>query len=277
MTSNDTSHLARDLRALLGRIETVPEKLSVQQSKKLRTDLEEVAHELRERLAWLDPVKMPGSMFDPAHPGLFGIFAAIALLGQDRVPLDCIAETKFYGSGIYAIYYSGDFSQYRPIVETENPIYVGVAKPAVLIAKTPREQGTTLANRLREHRKNIIKAGNLSLNDFACRHLVIASGWEGKAESALIQLFHPLWNKETKILQGFGKHGDSTKTRGNKRSPWDVLHEGREWAKGKEGAHVQDQKTSLEIEISINLHFAKHPPIVGIHQVLHDLLTQIKT
>lgn len=275
MTSSDIRHIARELRTLLARIEEVPDTLSDRQSKKLREDLEEVAQELRERIAWLDPVKMPGALFDPADPSLFGIFAAVALLGQDRVPLEDLAETRFYGSGIYAIYYNGDFPLYQPIVGTENPIYVGLAIPAVSVAKTPREQGTKLADRLREHRKNIIKAGNLSIDDFTCRRLVVATNWEGKAEAALIHLFRPIWNKETKLIQGFGKHGDALTTRGNKRSPWDTLHEGRKWATNKNVA-VNDQKSFGQIESELTHHFASHAPIQDLPQVLHDLLAQIK-
>ena len=277
MTSTSIKHLAREVQALLERIKTLPDSFSDHKKRKLRNELEGVAIDLREHLDWLDPIKLPGAMFDPADPRLFGIFAAIALLGQDRTALDSLADTKFYGSGIYAIYYHGEFPQYSPIVQTENPIYVGVASPKLSVAKTPRDQGTKLADRLREHRKNILRAENLSIDDFTCRHLVVASGWEGKAESALINIFTPLWNKETKILFGFGKHGDSTETRGNKRSPWDVLHEGREWAKGAEGSHIKDQSTPSKIAESIYKHFAKHPPIVDLEQVLHNLLTQIKT
>src|SRR5690606_35953887 len=112
--------------------------------------------------------------FDPADPRLFGTFAAVALIGQDRVPLVDIANTKFYGSGIYAIYYNGDMSLYSPISRTETPIYVGKADPGSGSAKSPKEQGTTLAGRLDEHRKNVNRAENLSISDFECRHLVVA-------------------------------------------------------------------------------------------------------
>lgn len=276
MTSSNIHHLARELRTLLARIEEVPDTLSDVQSKKLRKELEEVARELREGIARLDPVKMPNALFDPADPSLFGIFAAVALLGQDRVSLDSLAESRFYGSGIYAIYYNGSFPLYQPIVGTENPIYVGVAVPADAIAKTPREQGTKLADRLREHRKNIIKAGNLSIDDFTCRYLVVATNWEGKAEGALIHLFQPIWNKETKLIQGFGKHGDSLTTRVNKRSPWDTLHEGRKWAVS-ESIDVEDQKSPEQIADELLEHFNSHPPILNLQQVLHNLLTQIKS
>ena len=275
MTANDALDLPHELRALVARIEGLPDVLSATKARSLRKELDEIVRALRDRIAQLDPIKMPGAMFDPADPSLFGIFAAVALLGQDRVKLDSVAERRFYGSGIYAIYYDGDFPDYQPIVKTENPIYVGVATPESEAAKTPREQGTKLIDRLREHRKNIKRAANLSIDDFTCRRLVVATNWEGKAESALIQLFQPIWNKETRLIQGFGKHGDALKTRGNKRSPWDTLHEGRTWAMGSETIDVEDQKSPEQLEVEIREHFAKHPPVQELQQVLHDLLTYI--
>jgi hypothetical protein len=240
----------------------------------LREQLEAVAAEFREALAGLDPTKQPESYFDPADPRLFGTFAAIALMGQDRVPLDSMDKTKFYGSGIYAIYYKGDFPLYAPIRATEHPIYVGKADPAEPYARTAQKQGERLYGRLGDHRKNIAAAtASLKMNDFECRYLVVASGWQVAAEAALIALFHPLWNKETGIIYGFGKHGDADATRRNLRSPWDVLHPGRPWAKGGAG----DAKTRAQIKAEVEAHFAEHPPIPRLRDVLQALLSHIKT
>ena len=113
--------------------------------------------------------------------------------------------------------------------------------------------GTSLAIRLGEHKKNIQRAiETLNIDDFDYRALVVQSGWEGPAEAHLIRMFRPIWNKEMKILQGFGKHGDSIATRANKRSPWDTLHAGRNWA-GGEGQ--TDKKTPAQIERDLRSHF----------------------
>ena len=82
------------------------------------------------------------------------------LLLQDRLPLESFKDKKFYGSGIYAIYYEGDFAPYLPLSQTETPIYVGKADPAIPGAPTPRLQGIKLADRLNEHAKSILKAEN---------------------------------------------------------------------------------------------------------------------
>jgi len=60
----------------------------------------------------------------------------------------------------------------------------------------------------------------------------VQSGFESAAEDRLISTFKPIWNKETNLLFGIGKHGDSAKTRQNNKSPFDTVHPGREWAEG---------------------------------------------
>lgn len=274
MTVEDIQYFAKELTLLLARVDEVSGSLSSRATKKLRKDLEAAGKVLHARLVALDPIRMPDAFFDPADPRLFGTFAALALIGQDRIPLADIADEKFYGAGIYAIYYHGPTQVYAPISGKETPIYVGKADPTTGEAKSPVGQGTPLARRLDEHRKNIERAENLEIEHFRCRHLAVASGWQAAAESALISLFHPLWNKETKILLGFGKHGDSSGTRQHRRSPWDVLHPGREWAKA---THVADDTTPKEIERKVWDHFVRHPVVPDLEHVLQNLLAQIRT
>jgi len=272
MAAKDIRGLADELRNLLVRIDDIPSNTPKVAMRKLRADLETAAIDLRSRLNALDPVSQPPAFFDPADPRLFGTFAAVALLGQERVPLSQRAGQRFYGSGVYAIYYSGDFDLYAPISQTETPIYVGKADPAVRAARTPQQQGPQLSSRLEEHRKNIERATNLSVGHFQCRYLPIASGWQAVTESSLIALFNPLWNKEMKVLLGFGKHGDSAETRKNRRSPWDVLHQGRKWA-GAEA--LEDAKSIERIEADVASHFSKHRPIGTIDEVLQILLQHV--
>ena len=130
---------------------------------------------------------------------------------------------RFYGSGVYAIYYNGKFPAYAGITKREHPIYVGKADPADPAAKTAMEQGDRLSNRLNDHRKNIAKAKRhcgwrISNGRLSCR-------LDGRpAEDYLIHLFKPIWNSEVGICYGFGKHGDDPGTRANLRSPWDTVH-----------------------------------------------------
>jgi len=274
VTQHDLSSLADEFRAVLARLPEKSEELAGPRGKRVREELEELASALRARLALLDPTRHPDSVFDPADPRLFGVFAALALVGQGRLPLAAMAENRFYGSGVYAIYYKGAFKTYNKIAGTEHPIYVGKADPAIPNARTPREQGDRLCGRLNEHRKNIERAENLDIADFECRYLVVATGWQTAAESALIGLFRPLWNKETGILLGFGKHGDSAETRKNKRSPWDVLHAGRKWAAANS---IEDAKSPKEIEAEVKEHFAEHAPVPDIQHIVQQLMAQMRT
>ena len=154
--------------------------------------------------------------------------SCITMIAQPRKPL--ANDERFYGSGVYAIYYNGAFPAYKAISKKEHPIYVGKADPADAGSKTAVEQGDRLSNRLNDHRKNIGKAATLQLEDFEYRALVVQTGWQTAAEDYLIHLFKPIWNNEVKICYGFGKHGDDPGTRANLRSPWDTLHPGRVWA-----------------------------------------------
>ncbi len=195
----------------------------------------------------LDPVRLPDSFFDPTEPRLIGHFVALALIAQDRRPLAEIG--KSYGAGVYAIYYTGNAEIYRPISGTETPIYIGKADPPAN-AKTIIDQGTKLSDRLNEHRKSIEKAAGISIADFECRALAVQSGYQSSAELHLIRLFEPIWNNETKILYGIGKHGDAASTRANSKSPWDTIHPGRTWAEGNSEA-----KTVEQISADVAAHF----------------------
>ena len=183
---------------------------------------------------------------------------ARALLVQDKEALANVVKHSFYGAGVYAIYYKGSFACYEPIAGKDHPIYVGKADPDALHALTPQEQGARLFSRLRDHHRSISAARNLELADFDCRYLVVRSAWVETAEDLLIDWFDPVWNNETKVCYGFGKHGDSAKTRANERSPWDTLHPGRRWATSEH--NTPNRKTVAEISADIANHFQQHPP-----------------
>ncbi len=261
------------LRASLERLtaEASDTSLSSPKRKKFEARIKEAIDDLTALLAKLDPIAQPTSVFDPSNPKVVGRFVALALVAQDRHPLAEIP--KFYGSGVYAIYYNGTFSAYQPISGSETPIYVGQAAPTIPNARTPMEQGARLCGRLSDHRKNIGKAsGTLNLADFEFRSLVVQSGWETAAEDYLIHLFRPIWNSETNILYGLGKHGDSATTRANKRSPWDTLHPGRAWAV----ATAEDAKSVAQIDAELAAHFDEHPTYADLEAVLASFIEELR-
>lgn len=237
---------------------------SAKQSSAARRQIEEIEARVNRLVIALDPVRRPTSVFDPTHPAQVGRFLALALVAQPRVPLANVK--RFYGSGIYAIYYSGAFKYYKPLSKSNHPIYVGKADPKVTNAATPKAQGTGLHTRLSDHVKSVSKAENtLRLSDFECRFLVVQSGWQTAAERYLIDLFRPIWNGETKKVFGIGKHGDKAETRGNKRSPWDTLHPGRTWA-----GHTKlvDQKSKTAISEELAKHFALHHVFKTVDEII---------
>lgn len=272
-SQNTTSDSVGALRASLKRLtaEATDTTLSPLKRRRLEAELKEAIDALTTLLGKLDPIAQPTSVFDPSNPKVVGRFVALAMVAQDRHPLAHIP--RFYGSGVYAIYYNGTFPAYQAISGTETPIYVGQAAPVVSNARTPMEQGAKLCSRLSDHRKNIGKAtSTLNLGDFECRWLVVQSGWETAAEDYLIHLFSPIWNSETNILYGLGKHGDSATTRANKRSPWDTLHPGRTWA----AATTEDAKSVGQIDSELAAHFAKHPTYPDLEAVLASFIEELR-
>lgn len=239
--------------------------------KKLERELRALIGDLEASLLRLDPISQPASIFDPSNPKVIGRFTALALLAQDRRPLSSVG--RFYGSGVYAIYYRGDFELYRPLSGTETPIYVGKASPSLQSARTAAEQGERLAARLNDHRKNITRAiSTLDIADFEARFLVVQSGWEGTAEGYLINLFRPIWNSETNILYGLGKHGDDPLIRANRRSPWDTLHPGRTWARDS----IDDAKPIEQIKRELERHFTIHRPVVDRNELLEAFFRELQ-
>lgn len=253
-------------------VETATEKaLQPKLRNRLDLALRGLVQDVEGALQRIDPIALPSVVFDPSNPKVIGRFTALALVAQDREPLAEIG--KFYGSGVYAIYYRGDFEPYGPLKNSETPIYVGQAAPALANAHTARDQGPRLAARLNEHRKNIAKAqSTLRLEDFEARFLVVQSGWETAAEDFLIHLFRPVWNSETNILYGLGKHGDDATTRANKRSPWDTLHPGRVWA----AKSIEDARTPDVIIGDLEAHFRSHPPLMTREELLDTFFVGLR-
>lgn len=175
----------------------------------------------------------PEPVFNPLAKRNLGKSVVEALLESPEMPLKDIAS--FAGAGIYAIYYRGDFPEYRPlsaINQSEGviPIYVGKAIP-----KGGRKgnsidsslDSTALAKRLIEHKSSIEEVESLRIEDFSYRSLVVDDIWISLGETLVIQKFQPLWNQ---VIDGFGNHDPGSGRYGGMRPIWDELHPGRAWA-----------------------------------------------
>ena len=264
------NRLADDLEALEEKSSS--NKTSVAVRRRLDTQLRELIVQANTLLSNLDPVHQPRFVFDPGDPTVVARFIGLAMIAQPRVPLPDIKP--FYGSGIYALYYKGDFHAYKPVSGTETPVYVGKADPKSDTAKTPIEQGVRLFNRLKDHRRSIGKAKDtLNTSDFDYRSLVIQSGWQVAAEDYLINLFRPAWNNETGICYGLGKHGDSPSTRANLRSPWDTLHSGRDWA--WRDPKMGDARARPQIIADLEVHYSTRVIYRDVNQILKDFVDEL--
>ncbi len=154
-----------------------------------------------------------------------------------KTPLhDFPPNCKFPGSGVYALYYVGEFCEYSPIVErnkkiTAVPIYVGKTVPeGWRTARITNPTGRTLSKRLQEHANNIDKTNNLLRKDFKCRYMVFGIDEMeliGTVEAHLIRYYRPLWNT---VIGGFGNHDPGSGRYDQAKSDWDVIHPGRDWA-----------------------------------------------
>lgn len=172
--------------------------------------------------------------FNPLDKTNLGESVADALLQQPAGPLP--PEEPFIGAGVYAIYYCGTFPLYKDISDLNQdgryswPIYVGKAVPAGARKGgygLGADPGQALFKRLAEHAASIEQVKNLEIRDFKCRFLVVDDIWIPLAESLLIEMLSPLWNKK---IDGFGNHDPGKGRYNQQRSPWDEIHPGRPWA-----------------------------------------------
>lgn len=173
-------------------------------------------------------------LFNPLDKRNLGESIVNALEKIAPVKLSGLAEFK--GAGIYALYYSGDFTPYAPLRKLNSevpsyPIYVGKAVAAGARKGNSEVTGLdskALWQRLREHAESIAAVKDLKVADFSCKYLVIDEIWIGLGESLLIQAYSPLWNVS---VEGFGNHDPGAGRRKGRRPAWDELHNGRAWAK----------------------------------------------
>ena len=188
--------------------------------------------------------------YNPLSVDELGRNAARALMDYPTDPLP--PTESFEGAGVYTLHYLGEYPPYVDI-RGDAPIYVGKADPP------GRRQGRTasthsstnvLSRRLQEHAESIEAASNVNLQDFRCRWLVLDPVWIGLTEQVLISGYQPIWNV---VVDGFGNHDPGSGRRNQRRSRWDTLHPGREWA-----LNLQDRgETAEEIIASIKTFLAQ--------------------
>jgi Eco29kI restriction endonuclease len=167
----------------------------------------------------------------------------------------------FLGTGVYALYYTGQNPLYRKYAELNRlaynyPIYVGKAVPKgwrqARTSDSALNQSRELHNRLREHSRSITIGAGLSLEEFMCRFVIFedeGSDMIGTIEAALIKLNQPLWNV---AVDGFGNHDPGRGRYEQAKSDWDVIHPGRPWAERCNGVCKDESVIRLNIERHFN-------------------------
>jgi hypothetical protein len=137
----DIGEILNEIKVLAGKLPDSPSEyseLSSSKRRKLRLDLETALMKLELVQRNLDPITLPEFVFDPTAPRVVGRLVADTLLLQPRRLLSAMVDARFYGAGVYAIYYRGDFDAYQPLSGKDHPLYVGKADPAELHALVPR-------------------------------------------------------------------------------------------------------------------------------------------
>src|SRR5688572_22762679 len=106
---NDSPSSISDFRQHLDKLlqETKNEALTPKARKILEEQIRGMIQGLGKFLNDLDPIRQPSAVFDPSNPKIVGRFVSLALVAQSRHSLSEIG--RFYGSGVYAIYYNGNF------------------------------------------------------------------------------------------------------------------------------------------------------------------------
>ncbi len=182
--------------------------------------------------------------YNPLSVDELGRNAARALM---EYPADVLPPGgAFDGAGVYTLHYTGAFPAYADI-GVDVPIYVGKADPPGRRQGRTRTSTSVLHGRLQEHAGSIQAASNLDLTDFPCRWLVLDPVWIGLTEQVLIAQYRPIWNV---VVDGFGNHDPGAGRYNQRRSRWDTLHPGREWA-----PNLRDRgETAADIIAAINVH-----------------------
>ncbi len=195
--------------------------------------------------------------YDPLDYENLGKSVVTALLSRPAKPLRELRP--FNGAGVYAIYYSGDYPEYRPLAAVNQngvcnvPIYVGKAIPkGARQGGRGEDVGSPLFARLNQHAESIHQASStLNIDDFNCRFLVVKDVWIPLTESMLIERYRPLWNV---VVTGFGNHHPGGKRLTGERPIWDTIHPGRLWAYNMDPNRYTTDEILTQVRQAVSLY-----------------------
>jgi hypothetical protein len=109
--AHPAEHLSAKILELADEIESAyPSSGDAKKARQFHARILQAYSRLKSTVESLDPINQPSFVFEPSNPNLAGKIAGLALIAQPRQKLTQIA--RVYGSGVYAIYYNGDFEAY---------------------------------------------------------------------------------------------------------------------------------------------------------------------
>ncbi|MEU9005494.1 Eco29kI family restriction endonuclease [Streptomyces sp. NPDC048551] len=154
--------------------------------------------------------------------------------------------------GLYALYYAGSHSLYRPVSSPACavPIYVGKSVPGGKSRSGVVGRGS-MNRRLRIHLRSLEDVHDLDVQDFLVRYLPVDEIWTIGPERLMIGDHRPVWNV---VVEGFGVHTPgSGRAARTPRTFWDELHPGRPQAELQGDARL----SRAELQGAVRQHFAR--------------------
>ncbi|MEV6203088.1 Eco29kI family restriction endonuclease [Streptomyces sp. NPDC051771] len=154
--------------------------------------------------------------------------------------------------GVYALYYVGSHSLYRPVSSSACavPIYVGKSLPSGKSRSGIVVRGS-MNRRLRTYLRLLEDVHDLDAQDFLVRYLPVDEIGTIGPERLLIGDHRPVWNI---VAEGFGVHTQgSVRAATTPRTFWDELHPGRPQAERQSDAKL----SRAELQRARRQHFAR--------------------
>ncbi|MES9556953.1 MULTISPECIES: Eco29kI family restriction endonuclease [unclassified Streptomyces] len=193
-------------------------------------------------------------LFDPLRRE--NLFRAVQWALEAAPPIPLTRDPGGSPDGFYALYYLGSHRLYRPVSSSActTPLYVGSGRPHGYrkgADHATAEPTGAITSRLRAHRKSIEQAEDLEVADFRVRYLPVDETWIGGAERLMVGDHRPVWNT---VVEGFGAHNPgSIRAPHVRRSAWDELHKGRNWAQPMQPA----ARSADELRHAVRVHFQR--------------------
>lgn len=204
----------------------------------------------RELSSEVDDAAGTSGRFDPLRRENLERSVQWALESAPPVPLASFPAAPV--EGLYALYYVGSHSLYRPVSSSACavPIYVGKSLPSGKSRNGMVVQGS-MNRRMRTHLRSLEAVHDLDVQDFLVRHLPVDEIWTTGPERLMIGDHRPVWNV---VVEGFGVHMQGSGRAGmTPRTFWDELHPGRPQAERQGDAKL----SRAELQRAVRQHFAR--------------------